>query len=294
MSEWIDFAVYASFTAVMWGWLPAQISRSVLPVIADRNPEWLTKHPELQERLAHGALFSGACLLWGVLSFASLLALQMGVWPQRLLFLSTAPKWEALKELHSVLLIIGLIAVAGWATVFLRWLHRNVPLATRRQATLERRSLHDYVPPALQHAIYGIVTLHLGLWVLVGVAGRYATTAFWGSLMFQFVISAVFLLVALSAVRRRPAAMDRIFGPGYRRMEVRVTFAAQLLPLMNGAARLYEQVANMPVVNVDRVLHLGFVLMVLTMALLLGHWSRRAAGTSGSWWLPSATSADVH
>jgi small-conductance mechanosensitive channel len=61
------------------------------------------------------------------------------------------------------------------------------------------------------------------------VTGRYVAAAFWGGMAFQFVISGVFLLFVLTAVRRRPGVMDRIFGPGYRHTEVRASFAAQLI-----------------------------------------------------------------
>jgi uncharacterized membrane protein len=220
-----------------------------------------------------------------------LLAFQAGAWPQALAFPPATPKWDALRTLHAALSIIGFIMLAGCAGIFLRWLHLNVPLAARRQATLERRSIHAYVPPAFQYAISGVVVLHLGLWVVAGVTGRYATPAFWGLLVFQFAIAAMFLSFALFAVRRRPGQMDRIFGPGYRRTEVRVAFAAQLLPLMNGLTRLYEQVAGTPVDHVDRVLHLALVLAVLGVAILVGSWSRQTGRSSKASWMPPAKSA---
>jgi hypothetical protein len=175
--------------------------------------------------------------------------------------------------------------------VFFRWLDTNVPLASRRQATLERRSLHDYVPRPLQFAVYAVIVLHLAVWAAAGVAGRYATPAFWGGMAFQCVISGVFLVFVLTAVRRRPGAMDRILGPGYRRTEVRAAFAGQLLPLPNGIARLYEQVAGAPSDNYDRYMHLGLVLLVVALWTTVAAWSRQPGAPGSARWLRSATSA---
>jgi hypothetical protein len=69
--------------------------------------------------------------------------------------------------------------------------------------------------------------------------------------------------------------MDRIFGPGYRQMEVRVAFMAQLLPLLNGVARLYEQVTATQPENVDRLLHLGLVLLVVALVVTVAAWPRK-------------------
>ena len=278
MSEWVDIVVYAALIIAVWGWFPAGSSRLTIPVIADRNPGWLADHPESQRRLAENRWLRWSCVLWGSVSLLTLLAFQVDAWPRQLAFLRFTPKWEALKDLNSALLIAGLIYVAGCAALFYRWLHANVPLSSRRQATLVRRSLHDYVPRPLQYAVYSVIALHLALWAAVGVTGRYATPAFWGGMAFHFAISGVFLLFMMSAVRRRPGTMDRIFGPSYRRTEVRIAFAVQLLPLLNGGGRLYEQVTGSSPAHVDRFLHLGLVLFVLAlvMAVACGPLTRRA------------------
>jgi hypothetical protein len=131
------------------------------------------------------------------------------------------------------------------------------------------------------------------VWVAVGLTERYATPAFWGGVAFQFAISGVFLLFVVAAVRRRPGALDRIFGSNYRRNEVRVALVAQLLPLMNGVARLYEQVADTPPETVDRPLHLGLVVLVTALAVALAVWSRNAGESEPPRWPHSAASAGV-
>ena len=291
MSEWVDIAVYATLTVAVRGWFPVWRSRFTISRIADRNPGWLAGHPESERRLVESRWFRWSCLLWGSVSLLTLLAFQFDVWPQQLAFLRAAPKWQGFKELNSTLFIAGLIYVAACTVVFFRWLDTNVPLSSRRQATLERRSLHDYVPRPLQFAVYAVIVLHLAIWTVVGVTGRYTTAAFWGEIAFQFVISGVFLLFVLTAVRRRPGAMDRILGPRYRCTEVRAAFAAQLLPLPNGIARLYEQVAGTSSDNFDRFMHLGLVLLVVALAMTHAARSRQPGAPGSARWPRSATSA---
>ena len=291
VSEWIDVLVYAALIVAVWGWLPGWSSRLMIPLIADRNPDWMAGHPEFARQLARAVWLRWSCLVWGALSVATLSAFRLGVWPQQLAFVHDIPKWEALRDINSVVLIIGLVYVAGCSVVFQRWLSTNVPRATHRQAVLERRSIDNYVPRPLQHAVYSVVVLHLATWVAVGVIGRYATPAFWGGMAFQFVISAIFLVFVVGAVWRRPGVLDRIYGPRYRQTEVRVAFAAQLLPLLNGGARLYEHVAGAPLDDVDRVLHLALVLFVLALTVALAVWFRSPGERWPGWWSRSATRA---
>ena len=293
MSEWVDVVVYASFIVAVWGWLAVWGSRVAILVISERNPAWIADRPEIGRRFSESRWFQWSCLLWGSLSVFALLALQIGAWPQPLAFARVPPEWEALKDVNSALLIAGLIYLASCAAVFYRWLHANVPRSSRRQATLERRSLTDYVPRIFQYAVYAVIVLHLATWLAVGVTGRYATSAFWGALVFQIAISGVFLLLMMNAVQRRPGAMDRMFGSGYRRTEVRGAFLVQLLPLPSGLVRLSEQVAGASSEQVDRFLHLGVVLLVVAFVVGLAGWSRKSDEPGAAPWRRSATSAVV-
>lgn len=182
MSEWVDIAVYAALIVAVWGAFPVWTSRFTIPLIADRNPGWLADHPESERRLVESRWFRWSCQLGGSVSLLTLLVFQFDVWPQQLGFLRAAPKWETLKDLNSALFIAGRSYVTACTVVFLWWLNTSVPLSSRRQATLERRSLHDYVPRPLQFAVYAVIVLHLAIWAVVGLAGRYATAAFWGGM----------------------------------------------------------------------------------------------------------------
>ena len=78
MSTWIDFFVYVALTVVFWGGIPAW-SHFTIPVVVDRNPDWLLNHPGVERRLTANRWFRGSCRLWTVLSLVALLAVVLVV-----------------------------------------------------------------------------------------------------------------------------------------------------------------------------------------------------------------------
>jgi hypothetical protein len=294
MSDWIDAVIYTVFIIAVWGWLPAWSARVARPMIADRNPDWMAGHPEAASRLAESRRFRWSCWLWGAASVAALLARYAGGWPVPLTVSRETARWEALKDLNSLLLVAGLFGVAVCAVPFSRRLRATVPLTEHRRATLEPRSIDDHVPRAVRLTVYGLVGLHLAAWITIGLSGHYASSAFWGGLLFQFAISGICAWLVVYAVQRRPGARDRIFGPAYRRTEVRAAFGAQLLPLMNGVARLYEQVTGTSSEDLDRLLHLGLVLLITVVIATIASRFRTADQSPGRpRWPRSATLAGL-
>jgi len=274
MTEWIDFAVYAALMLTIWFGIPTTNASLTVSVVADRNPAWLAAHPEAAKKLTNSRWFLWSCHAMGALSLGALLSVTLGMWSPPFLTPGQGPdRWMVLWNLSTVSGILGVVYFGVCGVLFVRWLHRDVPLAERRHATLERRSINDFVPRGVQLAVYTTVALHLAVWLAVGVLGRYSTPAFWGTLAFQFIISAIFLAFVHAAVGRRPSAADRIFGPGLRGFEVRCAFAAQLLPLMNGIARLYEEATGGIPADVNRFLQLGLVALIVLgfVSLVLAH-----------------------
>lgn len=269
MTEWIDVLVFATFLAVVWFVLPTVNARFTVPVVHDRNPDWLAAHPEVAHRLNDSVWFRWLSYVLGAVSLASLVAAQLGFWPDALSAPTFEPeRWMVLSDIHTASVIVWLVVFAAASAIFSRWLERNVPLAERRAATLEPRSIETFVPRWLRRAVYTAVGLHLAVWVVVGAIGVYSTTwDFWGTLLFQFVIAAIFLVIARGIAHRRPNAMDRMFGPDYRLTEVRLAFAAQLIPLLNGGARLYEELSGTAMLDIDRLSRLGIVAFMIVMCM---------------------------
>ena len=284
MTDWIDFGVYAAFHAMLWFGLPAANARFLMPILADRNPDWLQANPAEAERLARSRWFRVTSAMIGALGLAALLGVQLGVWPEALSAPVFEPHtWMVLSDVNVAVVLVWVVFNMACGALFTGWLERNVPLAERRHATLARRSIDDYVPRGVRRTIYTIVVLHLGLWlivgVLMGVLGLETSREFWGMFAFAVAIALIFFLIVRSIALRRPNVMDRVFGPEYRRTEVRVAFGAQLLPLMNGLARLYEQASGTVLVDVDRASRLGLVAaMIAALVFFFVRYSRPSNG----------------
>ena len=171
-------------------------------------------------------------------------------------------RWETLKELNTLLLLPGLLVFAAAGVLFTRWLTATVPLADRRAATLERRTLDDFVPRPAQFAVYAVIAGHLIAWLAAAAFVSTTTPKFWWRLLFIVALTPIVLVFPRWSVRRPPQTLDRLFGPAYRRTEVRYGLAANLVVPIAGAFRLYEELTGTAAFDVSRVLHLGVALCV--------------------------------
>jgi hypothetical protein len=198
-------------------------------------------------------------------------------------------RWETLKELNTLLLLPGLVAFVGAGVLFSRWLTSTVPLVERRRATLERRTLDDFVPRWTQIALYAAIALNLAAWLALAALGWHTTAKFWDRLLLVLVMTPIFLFFPRLSVRRPPQALDRIFGPAFRRTEVRYGLAMNLVLPVDGGFRLYEELAETVAFDVSRAMHLGLVLCVTAGILRLAQFARGQTGpdAAGPW---SATS----
>jgi hypothetical protein len=279
MTEWVDFSVYAALNVSLWFVLPAWSSQFTALYVTDRNPEWVVSHPEVATRLLGRGWFQWILGAWGALCLAALLAVQAGALPPALATkLANQPAWEALKDLNSVLLLPGLLLFPVPALLFQRWLHRTVPLADRRTATLDRRTLDDFVPRSIQLAVYVLVGIVVIAWLLVGVMQLYSSSIFWGRFAFLVAMTPAFAFFVRLGVNRAPHSLDRLLGPRFRAGEVRFGFAMHLLPPVIGAVRLYEEVTNTLFVDINRAMHLGVALIVTVWVLRLVAYSTTSAG----------------
>ena len=283
MTEWVDFSVYAALNVALWFVLPAWSSQFTALYVTDRNPEWVVSHPDVATRLLRRGWFHWILGGWGVLCLAALLALQVGALPPALATrLASQPAWEALKDLNSMLLLPGLLLFFVPALLFQRWLHRTVPLADRRTATLDRRSLDDFVPRWFQLMTYASVGIVLIAWLAVGAAGWYSTPIFWTRFAFLAALTPAFAFFVRLGVNRAPNSLDRVLGPRFRAGEVRYGFAMHLLPPIIGAVRLYEEVTDTALVDINRAMHLGVALIVTVWVLRLAVHSKATPDVSGA------------
>ena len=144
MTEWIDFSVYAAMIVALWFVLPMLSSRFTLRFVADRNPEWLSSHPEVATKLTGGGWLRWVPYAWGVLSLAVLLIFQADLWPQAFGFVpEEAARWETLKDLNSTLLLPGILYFVGGALSSPGGCRKlcHVPIAGRRRSSAGRSTI---------------------------------------------------------------------------------------------------------------------------------------------------------
>ena len=177
----------------------------------------------------------------------------------------TRPKWERLKDLQSMLMIIGMLGWFASLLLWTRWLAKYVPLAETRRATLRPRAVSDYVPRLWRLGVEALTVLHLGLWLVVPALGFSVDAAFWGRYAFIVAVTVVFAVVAALTPRRRQGYPDRLFGEAYRRAELKVAYVLPLTPLVAGAMMLGETVYGL---EVDRVGNLAIVCVVNAILLV--------------------------
>ncbi len=274
MTEWIDFSVYAAMIIAYWCVSASWARAMTLQMVADRNEGWLAENGERAAALLRGrwmvgsAWFRWACYAWGAISLAVLLARQLGAWPATIAPPTAGGRqWDALKDAHATLLLIGLICYFAIIVVSTRLIQKDVPLAERRRASLTPRAIHDFVPRWFSRGAYLLVGIHLAAWVVVGVLGLASSPDFWIRFAAPVAFSAIVLFIAHATVDRR---FSDFVGMHDRRLGVRFAFASLIYVQFMFGLRLYGEIAG-PSFDVDRILHLSlsFMLVFAMLALMI-------------------------
>src|SRR5688572_3663279 len=247
MTEWIDFSVYAVMVVAYWFVSASWARAMVMQMVADRNEEWLAAHGERAVTLLRGRWMVGStwfrrsCYAWGAISLVALLSRQLGVWPESMLQTAGSQPWEALKDVHATLLIIGLVCYFAVIVVSTRLIQKDVPLAERRRASLTPRTMQDFVPRWFTIGAYTLVAIHLAAWIIVGVLWRSSSTDFWTRFAAPATFSASLLLVAHATVDRR---FSDFLGMHDRHTGIRFAFGSLIYVQFMFGVRLYGEVVG--------------------------------------------------
>jgi len=271
MTDWIDFAVYAVFLIALFFVQPRMQRRMFEPMLVDRNAEWVAAHPDLVGKLMARKWPFWLSYALGTASLAVLAGAQLGLWqPPMMSHGGALPKWMWLWSLAMDAMLVAILVGAPIGIASHLLLKRLVPVATRRQATLERRSLDTSVPRWMQLVTYVLVLTSLAAWIVAGVLGAHSSSIFWMRVAIMFLLSGFFFVATRAVVARRSNALDRIFGPSYRPWEVRMTFSTQILPPIVGAIRLTEEVTGTQLFDISRAIQ-------LLLAGFIAYWLLRVA-----------------
>jgi hypothetical protein len=263
MSEWIDFSVFVLFNVVMLFMMPRLGMQLTKLTIAERNPEWAAEHTTVLPQIAGSLLLRAACYFCGALGIAASLAFML--YGDQVTWLSTKP-WQTLSAINAIPALAGGVFLVMQSIVATRRIERHVPLAERRQATLQRRSMENFVPawirmaiPALQIAIFGGVA----------VAGLLADApaSHWTGLGVGVFASVMVGIVTVSTVEQRANSLDRLYGAAFRRFSVHTLVGFQFLILFWAAMGLYQYVTGSTAIDAKRIGFLSIILFPLLATL---------------------------
>lgn len=142
MTEWVDFTVYATLIAALFFVQPRAGRRLTVPVLADRNPQWVADNPETVRKIARGQWFLWVLHAVGAGGIALLAGVQLGLLdlaPGPLPDGSPVEKWMTLWDINVGFILLAILLGGGAGLYFWFGVYRRIPLASRRQAALDRR-----------------------------------------------------------------------------------------------------------------------------------------------------------
>jgi hypothetical protein len=285
MNEWIDCLVFSLQAAAMWIALPRWCSRFTRPMLMDRNPEWTLANPDTVAQLEHGGWWMKAVQAWGLLTILMLIAFRLGLQPPALSPQSLrTPLWEVLMTVGNLMTAGGLLLFGYGIVAYLRWQKRYVPLTERRQAMLMPRTTDDYLPRWLQYLVYALM---LGSLLARPVASFFQPARLehvWGNFFMGLLLMLLLFFVGVGSVVRAPNYMDRMIGPAYRRMEVRVCFGLMALMAVLGLVNLAVELSVADTKRYGSVVISLFVTATLAGFMLLPSAPRNGSGGDDAAW----------
>lgn len=270
MNEWIDLLVYSVQALTIWIAMPRWCARFTRPMLTDRNPDWAAANALIIERIEQGGWWLKAMHTWGLLTILLLVVFRLGMQPAFLTpVVLRTPLWEVLMTTNNLMMLGGFLLWGYGMVSYFRWQKHSVPLAERRQATLVPRTTDDYVPRGFQYFVYGLMLLNVLARPIANLFWPDRVDNVWGSFAMALVMSVVLFLVGVGSVIRPPNHMDRVLGPVYRRMEVRVAFALMLVIVALGLSTLALDIATLDSKRYGTVLVSLFVTFTVVSCMRL-------------------------
>lgn len=280
MTEWIDFSIYVASNLVLWVLLPLAYRELALPVMMDRNPEWVAANPAAVQRIARSYWFNNSCIGWGCLTVILLLLVQLGV--ELPGARENAPLWQRLNGFNNLLFAIGFVAFGVVMALVHRKLKKWIPPGVRRSASLQPRTTADSAPFWLRLITEGLTAVLFVTWVVVGMGDIPHSPKFWDGFIFVFVLSAIFAVMGHASARRPPNYMDRLYGAVYRRREVRIIYGLRLAFVAFGAIALTGSVLGAQEMPLNPVRMALLLFQVIFVASLLAFILIKPAGSTTS------------
>lgn len=208
MPAWLIYSVAISAIVVLY-WISAAGSiRLIDSSFLNKNPQWLADNPAFKARYMDSRYATRGFYFAGM------------AWLAVLGYLSAASSIEAVVVASVAATFLWVAMLFGHACLEYHRTWKKIPLPAKRQVTLERRALRDFVPPAWTYACYSLYALGVGIYVAAMVRGLISIPVFVGRMAGLAIVLVVGTLTLLYCVRRKRQPIDDAW-PAYRKMEVR-------------------------------------------------------------------------
>src|SRR5690606_37139490 len=129
MTEWIDFIVYGTLIAALFFVQPRAGRRLTVPVLADRNPQWVAENPETVRKIERSQWFLWVLHAVGAGGIALLAGVQLGLLdlaPGPLPDGSAVQKWMTLWDINVGFILLAILLGGGAGLYFWFGIYRRI------------------------------------------------------------------------------------------------------------------------------------------------------------------------
>lgn len=256
---------FSEIILLYWFYFPVVVGQFYEGYIA-KNRRWVADNPAFQERFPSPRYSIWFSYLVGSAWIALLVRVYFfeRAWLLKSIFFP-----EALVVYPAVL--FGVLSFLYACVEHFR-LHRCIPLADQRRASLDRRELRDFLNPSWVYLGYlllvGVVVANV-IAVSRGIVDARPT----GPRMITLVLCAVILAWTVkSSLRRKAGYVDNLFGNSYRKFEVILVVAGLYLIVLGGTLSTLHFVGHLSVLPspIAGTLAGSAAIQLLVLYMLLG------------------------
>ncbi len=234
MFLWLITAITVSQIVILYGLAAPLAMRETCELFLSRNHDWVMQNPAFRQK--HGALRYATGLSW----------LIGAAWLARTFHVASGTDTS---DSEQIFLLAGpvfswVILCVGYGCIAYFRVGRRIPLPTKRSASLERRTLRDYIHPAWVYLGYSLVTAISVLYLLAYMRDTVTADLFVARMSGLALAMTLQTSALLYCIRRKRQPIDGHIGPSYRKLEIICNIAILYLLIFIGAFRILQDVAG--------------------------------------------------
>jgi hypothetical protein len=244
-----------SFVVLLFGFAAPRFFNIQYRSITAKNPAWISAHPEIGARLS-----PPKASIWLSYAVGALLLGLIGY------FLAIG--WTDLRAIDAMTLpnVTWICLLLGYAALQRVRIGSNIPLPDKRNATLERRNIGEFVNPAWIFAGYGLLAAILGAYIYAFSNHMIEAALFQARSTGMAGIILITAVVLRVSVRRKRSVIDEAWGTAYRKLEMHLFVIVLFAGAGVGLWRLSQDLLHLQSVD-DMAVFIGTNLMTQAMVL---------------------------